>query len=496
MGLLDLLKDPSAYRVGTIGENMASKGVNIDYPGTKYGLSQGPLLGRRVSFDVTNPNADPTFEIGDNIPYAPIDDYIRGGLTYAEEARETDFERIKKFLYETSAGNLFLAKQVTLQSLNPQPQKLYNLGVNTLASVASAGLTNVRRGGLLPSIGDFDLGAVLGFDGGTYVGVVGDENGTKLREKNYGLGDPGKPDASNSLKALIDNINPFGAFGNKLEYNMTIEGSIDKVNNSPIFEDSDNIPSLYEPNTKDFVPFRFEIHNYDGPNHIIVFRAYLDSISDDYSATHNTHKYNGRGEEFFSYNKFNRKIQVSFKIAAQTRSEMQPIYNKINYLAAQTAPNYSSEGRIRTPFCKLTVGNWFNRLPGLISQVGLQWQKDYPWEIALDRNVDVNSGQISGKDVDMLILPHVLDVNISFQPIHTFTPKSNFGSPFLSITGNKGEANFITEPARNYDPNARTDSGEAASTDSPVSLTPEELSGIDPSTEINVGGGTPLYTYP
>jgi len=253
MGLLDLLKDPSAYRVGTIGENMASKGVNIDYPGTKYGLSQGPLLGRRVSFDVTNPNADPTFEIGDNIPHAPIDDYIRGGLTYAEEARETDFERIKKFLYETSAGNLFLAKQVTLQSLNPQPQKLYNLGVNTLASVASAGLTNVRRGGLLPSIGDFDLGAVLGFDGGTYVGVVGDENGAKLREKNYGLGDPGKPDASNSLKSLIANINPFG-INKKLEYNMTIEGSIDKVNKSPIFEDSDNIPSLFEPNTKDFVP--------------------------------------------------------------------------------------------------------------------------------------------------------------------------------------------------------------------------------------------------
>ena len=55
MSLRDLLKDPTAYRVGTTGQNAASKG--IDYPG-----GQGPLLGRRVSFDIPNDSADPTFE--------------------------------------------------------------------------------------------------------------------------------------------------------------------------------------------------------------------------------------------------------------------------------------------------------------------------------------------------------------------------------------------------------------------------------------------------
>ena len=466
---------------------------SLDYPGTRYSLSQGPLLGKRVSFDIADSNANPTFEIGDNYGRFTIDQFVRGGTKYAEEAREIDYDRISKFLYETPNGELFLQKQITLQSLNPQPQKLYNYGVNTLASIAAAGVSNIRRGGLLPSIGSFDLGSILGFDGGTYVGVVGDENGAKLREKNYGLGDPGKPDTSLSLKSLVANINPFG-INKKLEYNMTIDGSIDKVNFTPVYEDSDNIPSLYEPNTKDFVPFRFEIHNYEGPNHIIVFRAYLDSISDDFNASYNSYKYNGRGEEFYIYNKFNRKIQVSFKIAAQTRSEMQPIYNKINYLASQTAPNYSPEGRIRTPFCKLTIGNWFKKLPGLINTVGLTWQKDYPWEIALDRNVDAESGQISGKDIDMLILPHVLDVSLSFQPIHAFTPKSNFGSPFLSIIGDTGEANFIKEPARNFDPNARTDSGEGGPP-APTVPTAAEAAGINPANEINVGGGGASYTY-
>jgi hypothetical protein len=67
---------------------------------------------------------------------------------------------------------------------------------------------------------------------------------------------------------------------------------------------------------------------------------------------------------------------------------MMPLYQKLNYLVAQTAPNYSSTGRIRTPFLKLTIGDWFNKLPGLITSVGLSWQKDYPWEIVLDRYVN------------------------------------------------------------------------------------------------------------
>ena len=110
---------------------------------------------------------------------------------------------------------------------------------------------------------------------------------------------------------------------------------------------------------------------------------------------------------------------------------MMPLYRKLNYLVAQTAPNYSYEGRIRTPFLKLTIGEWFNKLPGLITSVGLSWQKDYPWEIALDRYQEGNSTTEKGKDYDMMILPHVLDVNVSFQPIHDFVPRNTMDSPFI-----------------------------------------------------------------
>ena len=475
-GLKDLLRNPNAYRIGTVGQNAASKG--IDYP-----EGQGPLLGRRVSFDITNDLADPTFEIGENIGRNTIDQFVRGGTKYAFEARETDFNRISKFL-GTSNGELFLSKQSILQALNPRPQKLYNSGINTLASVASAGVLNIRRGGLLPSKADFNILNKAQ----TYIGEVGESERKQLRENKYGLGDPGKQESIGFVQSLKD-LNPFKA--NKgLSYDVPIKDKIDKVNALKIFESSNIIPNIFEQESKDFVPFRFEVINQDGGNNnIIVFRAFLDSISDDYSATHNNYKYNGRGEEFYTYNKFNRKIQVSFKVAAQSRHEMLPIYQKLNYLTAQTAPNYSPEGRIRTPYCKLTIGHWVNKIPGLITSVGLSWQKDYPWEIALDREISLNTNEnderiitnITGKDKDMLILPHVLDVNLSFQPIHDFTPSNDIMSPFIGING---DANFndFRRPAMQSVLKIKPIAIQQLPVDT---NTPEPL----PTFELNVGGG-------
>jgi len=445
MGLKDLLKNPNLY------ESDGSKGLN--YPGDipQGGTSQGPLLGRRVSFNSTNENFNPTFEIGSDIKNSVGDSFIRGGASYALQARLTDTKRIFEWA-TTPSGVEFLSRQAILQSQNPRPQKIYNLGINTLASVATAGVSNVVRGGPLPSVGDFSFGGFL--QTATYLSELEDE-GINLRGKNnpgsYGLGDPGKGDKK-SIKAILKDLNPFNDKG-EVGYNVIISGSIDKVNALSIFTSQENTPGSQQYQFKDFVPFRFEVINHDKQeDNVIVFRAFLDSISDDYSATHNTYKYNGRGEEFFIYNKFNRKIQVSFKIAAQSRSEMKPIYQKLNYLAAQTAPNYSSTGRIRTPYTKLTIGHWFNKLPGLITNVGLTWQKDYPWEIALDRNIISGSegnkpSDIEGKDKDMMILPHVLDINVSFQPIHNFTPSNDIiSSPFLGINGDDTNESWMKGP--------------------------------------------------
>ena len=103
----------------------------------------------------------------------------------------------------------------------------------------------------------------------------------------------------------------------------------------PILKKKATKTDKFEKYSKDYVKFRFEVVDHDkGENNMMVFRAFLDSISDNYSANHNTFKYNGRGEPFYTYKQFDRKLSVGFKIAAQTRWEMKPLYQKLNYLVS------------------------------------------------------------------------------------------------------------------------------------------------------------------
>ena len=121
---------------------------------------------------------------------------------------------------------------------------------------------------------------------------------------------------------------------------------------------------------------------------------------------------------------------------------MMPLYRKLNYLASNTAPEYN-RGRIRTPFMRITIGNWLDRLPGVLSSISLKWQIDYPWEIALHdsyaKTQEESDQDEKGMDSHMQILPHVLDVSVSYQPIHNFLPqKSVTMSPFIMKHNDNG----------------------------------------------------------
>jgi hypothetical protein len=139
---------------------------------------------------------------------------------------------------------------------------------------------------------------------------------------------------------------------------------------------------------------------------------------------------------------------------------MKPIYQKLNYLVAQTAPNYSAKGRIRTPYVKLTMGDYLRKVPGLINSVNVNWNKDYPWEIKLDPK---------GLDRDMKVLPHVLDVNVQFTPIHNFVPSNEVDTPFISLE-QEGDSSpdwlpYNTKPGKQVeqDNNPSQASGKTAS---------------------------------
>lgn len=172
---------------------------------------------------------------------------------------------------------------------------------------------------------------------------------------------------------------------------------------------------------RDFIKFRFHVVTPE-KTFILYFRAYLETFSDNFNGSWNDIKYLGRGETFYTYSGFQRKISLSFKIAASTREEMKPLYQKMIYLASATAPTYGGKGQfMRGTISKLTVGDYVYELPGILNSVTYAWNTDYPWEIA----VTEPEGQ---GDVTMQELPMVLDCNIEFTPIHPFTPQAGYSN--------------------------------------------------------------------
>jgi hypothetical protein len=165
--------------------------------------------------------------------------------------------------------------------------------------------------------------------------------------------------------------------------------------------------------TDDLIKFVFEAISNDDPNYstAIFFRAFLTAgITDNNSAQLNSFKYIGRGENFYTYQGFERSIALSFRVAAGSKEELIPMYNRLNSLMSQVYPDYSPVTSImRAPLIRMTVGDYLYRVPGFLESVNLTVDNNTPWEINLDG--------------DLAQLPQVVDVNISFRPIMDILPR-------------------------------------------------------------------------
>jgi hypothetical protein len=212
-------------------------------------------------------------------------------------------------------------------------------------------------------------------------------------------------------------------------------GRTDSINLTPLFK----IGTGYD-NTaveingtihtiNDLCKFRIEAIDSTNPTNSVymVFRAYLTDLSDDVSAEWNDVKYAGRGEKFYVYNGFSRTINVSFKVAALSAAEMEPMYRKLNHLMGNLMPDYTpgnsgfpgtTTGVMRGPLVRMTIGNWIDSQPGVLKSLSYKIPQDSPWEIALPE-------PIGGGSRREMILPHIVEVNLSFTPIGSQTQNIN-----------------------------------------------------------------------
>ena len=232
----------------------------------------------------------------------------------------------------------------------------------------------------------------------------------KTIEQRFNLGDPGNASGKN-LFSYTNGSNGNGAASNN---------SFDKINASLIYQ-SEGPKGTLDPNhvNNDLVKFRIAVIDNNNPNlkNYIHFRAFLNQISDTYNADWNSTQYIGRGEKFYNYTGFDRKVSLSWTVAAQSKAELIPMYKKLNYLASVCTPDYSGNGYMRGNIVQLTIGGYFYEQPGIITGLSYEMNDDdSSWEIGIN---DVGDFDDSVKE-----LPHMIKVNsFSFIPIHTFVPR-------------------------------------------------------------------------
>jgi hypothetical protein len=181
--------------------------------------------------------------------------------------------------------------------------------------------------------------------------------------------------------------------------------------------------------TQDLIKFVFEAISNDNPtiSTAIFFRAFLTAgITDTNNAELNSFKYIGRGENFFTYQGFTRTVGFSFRVAAQSKEELRPLYNKLNLLLGQVYPDYSpNQGIMRAPLIRVTIGDYLYRVPGFIESINLTVDNNTPWEINLDGSTDLAQ------------LPQVVDVAVTFRPILDVLPKRPSTMSSISTTVNE-----------------------------------------------------------
>jgi hypothetical protein len=243
-----------------------------------------------------------------------------------------------------------------------------------------------------------------------------------------------------STPSKVDSINVIKIVNSKVFYEDNKNKKTSEVADAISTEVKNKVDGDFG---KDLIKFRIEFLNNNVlgtqtnsgtivNTDVLAFRAYIDNFDDGMTAKWSPYRYMGRGEEFFVYDGFTRDIGVAFTIFAHTRAELDPIYDKLNYLMSTFTPDYSSQLKMRGNIGYLTVGDYIFRQPGVFTDIKIGGLFDGPWNVGLNNNDFREPITQHYGDNE---LPMMLKINLSFKPIHTFLPRKTTANSFIPFIG-------------------------------------------------------------
>ena len=217
--------------------------------------------------------------------------------------------------------------------------------------------------------------------------------------------DPYNAPGQTIQKSLFPESHPFYTYAG-LDANRN-----DKFTTYSTPSDIESFPEYLEA-SKNGMPFYFQDLR---DNTFIVFRAYLEGISENVSPSWASENYIGRSEPVFIYEQAERDISFTLKLVAQTHDELNAIYNKMESLTSLCYPQYQEDvnlGKIRKkpPLVKFRMGELFGskgkEVTGFIKSLTYDYADTSPWETEQGKRV-----------------PKHISAQISFQILHDSVPR-------------------------------------------------------------------------
>lgn len=384
------------------------KGYNLNSPGNDVLLSYGGGAGSDLGFG----NTKIKFATGNN------NNVLKSLLNPSSNVNLSNIDKTQTSLFSTWNSSQFAEESLNLDSLTKEDFRLKlnpeSKGPQNTFLTADRGYTN-----------DFEKRFNLS-------GEKGYSPGSKLRNRS-------NPNAGS------------------LTPDSPVSSPLDSINAYPIYKSETGFGSRYnsEDSLKDIIEFSIAILNNDDQNDNILnekgnvigrtnysykkymhFRAFIDTFSDTYDAEWNPIKYMGRGEKFYKYGGFERKIQMGFTVVAQSKNELNAMYDKLNFLASSLAPEYLdslTSGYMTGNIAYITLGDYINDQPGIINSLTYDISEDSPWEIS--------------REDGLRQLPHMIKITLNFTPIQKFRPsKQTWTNDFDPNGRGKTESTLLYNP--------------------------------------------------
>ena len=250
----------------------------------------------------------------------------------------------------------------------------------------------------------------------------------------------------NDINQRLDGRVNQGSPGRKFARTSYVKGrgeALDKINALQLYKSADVDPKK---DINDLCKFRIGVIDNNDPSlkTYIHFRALLDSMDDSYSADWGAQNFTGRAENLYNYQGFDRNVNLSWTVAAQSKQELIPMYQKLNYLASVCAPDYSSDGYMRGNLIELTVGGYLHNQVGIMKGIQYSVPQESPWEIGINDSSIPGAGFDQNRsDPSVKELPFIIKVSgFNFIPIHNFVPnvqKNIFAETNAEGTNSSGD---------------------------------------------------------